>query len=285
MNEPEKPANRHSASATNERPSSGAPLERVFRVLNRETTIDSLEELRAGLIDGDRVGVDTSKPFALGFDTNAFFRLGLSKNGPAAVDYVSGAHTGPVIIPGQAIQEIWNNSLSVVQPQASVIKKKFDDLSLEISKLDQSLGPSAQTVSDAVQDLKEFHGSWIDPGAKKNFKDTTVAFSRVATSPYVPRLMFDALARIRKETKTPPGFLDSGFGDFFLWADYLYGLAKVNEQYAGAVLVTNDVKHDWSRSDVEHPILVAEVFALTGVPFQLWTLRRFQEFAAKVTIA
>jgi hypothetical protein len=43
------------------------------------------------------------------------------------------------------------------------------------------------------------------------------------------------------------------------------------------VLVTDDRKIDWSRSGMAHPILVDEVKALVGVPFEIWNLEKLAD--------
>jgi hypothetical protein len=54
--------------------------------------------------------------------------------------------------------------------------------------------------------------------------------------------------------------------------------AKENgQQYEHAVIVTNDRKPDWSRGNTAHPVLTAEVQALVGVSFDLWTLDRLSD--------
>ncbi len=106
--------------------------------------------------------------------------------------------------------------------------------------------------------------------------------------PYVPRTPFFQIARARNDTMTPPGFKDSGHGDFYLWADFLLGLlmaASNNERFTKAVLLTMDEKPDWSRGGLAHPILVAEVEALVGVPFEAWNLQRFASYVATAVTA
>jgi len=63
-------------------------LERVWRVLNRLDPIDSLEELRNGLEPLRRPPLATGALLALGFDTNALFRLGLGAQGADSLDYL-----------------------------------------------------------------------------------------------------------------------------------------------------------------------------------------------------
>ena len=260
-------------------------LDLVRRVLNRDNPISPLNELRRGLAPVSRAGVDRALPFAIGFDTNAIFRLGMGSRGPDAVDYLVNSHKGPVIVPGQTIQEVWNNSLSAVLPQAKVVRKKLEELEVEMQKVDQHLGAEGAAVREAITELIATRGDWVDPAALSTFETTLDSLLKAGMTSYVPREGFAALARIRKDTKTPPGFEDNGFGDFFVWADYLYGLASESRGFGGAVLVTNDTKKDWSRNGVAHPILVAEAEAVAKVPFELWTLEHFKTYANSVVTA
>ena len=256
-------------------------LERVWRVLNRDSAIAPLSELRTGLFSDGRPSFDPQEPFALGFDTNAIFRVGLGARGADSLDYLRAKHDGPVIIPGQAIQEIWNNLLAAVEPQAKKLRKMFDDLSVEVLGIDQSLGAPGVAVREAIEDLVSSHGDWIDPSAQAAFDATLDVLETVGTCRFVPRSEFATLAEIRKATKTPPGFRDAiGYGDFFIWADFLYGVAGSDPKDFGAVVfVTNDAKSDWSRHGVAHPVLVAEALGIVNVPFRLLALSEFQKFA------
>lgn len=280
----DSPAERSSEESTEQ----AAPLKAlrlVQRVLNRDDPISALSELRRGVAPDKQARVDSSLPFAIGFDTNAIFRLGIGARGPDAVDYLVSAHKGPVIVPGQTIQEVWNNSLSAVLPQAKVVRKKLEELEVEMQKVDQHLGSEGAAVREAISDLVTTRGDWMDPASLSTFETTLDSLLKAGETSYVPREQFAALARIRKDTKTPPGFEDPGLGDFFVWADFLFGLARETRPFAGAVLVTNDTKKDWSRNGVAHPILVAEAEAVAKVPFALWTLPQLWDFSSSVITA
>ena len=97
--------------------------------------------------------------------------------------------------------------------------------------------------------------------------------SAKAKVPYTPRLPFAELAKIRKATKTPPGFKDTGDGDFFVWLDLLFGLMQAIEDgavFSHVILVTNDTKVDWSKNNATpHPILSAEIGAAVGSTFEV----------------
>ncbi|MEV8158805.1 PIN domain-containing protein [Kocuria salsicia] len=261
-------------------------LQTVWSVLNRSTITGLLEELYNGLRPEDRrPKLSSDKKLALGFDTNAIFRLGLTPQGPDAIDYLSNQHEGPVIVPSQAIQELWNNFLDGVQPKTKSIAKKLDDLESEMEGIGQELGQLGKSAKTAVQELVESHGDWTDPSSLSIFDGTLSALIDVATVSHVPREDFYNLALVRKATKTPPGFKDNShnFGDYFIWADFLYGLAKADLKDVDAVVfVTNDQKKDWSQNKVPHPVLVAEARSVSGKEFRLWTLEEFRAYVKSI---
>jgi len=242
-------------------------------------------ELRNGLNEAhERPELDDSNQIAVGFDTNAIYRLGLGKKGPDAIDYLRTRHNGPTIVPGQAIQEIWNNVLAGVEPQARSLRKSFEAFQQQVKAIDQRLGETGRKVEEAVAELLAAHGDWIDPASQEVLSDTLEVLA-AGTCAYVPRAEFSAIARLRHETKTPPGFRDdaSNHGDFFVWADFLYSLALADtSNVPGTVFVTNDTKLDWSRNGVPHPVLVAEAVAVAGVPFRLWNLSEFHRFVSRL---
>ncbi|MGP5220538.1 PIN-like domain-containing protein [Arthrobacter rhombi] len=262
-----------------------ALLESVWNALNRNGSPALLEELYNGLAPDRRPELPAESNLAFGFDTNTIFRLGLTRQGPDAIDYLSTKHKGPVIIPGQAIQEIWNNFLAGVEPKAKTVVKKLDDLEAELEKIGQELGPLGKEAEQAVQALISSHGDWTDPAALSDFDGTLKTLLDVAEVSHVPREEFYGLALARKETKTPPGFKDEArnFGDYYVWADFLYGLAKADLTDVDAVIfVTNDEKRDWSKNRVPHPVLVAEARLVSGKDFRLWTLDEFRRHAKKI---
>ncbi|NQD81454.1 hypothetical protein HP436_14860, partial [Pseudomonas sp. CrR14] len=99
-----------------------------------------------------------------------------------------------------------------------------------------------------------------------------------AIVPYVPRLRFHEMAVARKRTKTPPGFKDDGDGDFYVWLDLLYGLMiekKHGAEFNHVIFVTNDVKPDWSRNGIPHPILAAEMETAVGATLEVLKIEQF----------
>ncbi|OZF29435.1 PIN-like domain-containing protein [Rhodococcus sp. 14-2483-1-2] len=259
----------------------------VWNVLNRNHDADFMSHLYNAIQKSESFKITSGTNFAIGFDTNAIFRVGLNgTKGADAIDYLRTIHNGPVVLPGQCVQELWNNSLAAVEPQAKKISKAFANLQNETTGIHQALGAAGQAVQDAVENLLIEHKDWVDPASHETFATTLEALLDVATCQFVPRSHFYSLSQIRKETKTPPGFRDhsTNHGDFFVWADFLYSLATIDTSTSTAtVFVTNDVKTDWSRNGVAHPILASEATSVTGTPFVLWTVPDFQNYVNELS--
>ena len=266
-------------------PFNDEPLDRVWNVLDRATDSNSMLELLNGLSEKDRrPPLVSGTRIAFAFDANAIFRIGLGRQGANALDYLT-KHAPPVIIPGQAIQEVWNNFLAGVEPKSKIVAKRLSDLEEELEAIGQDLGDLGDAAKSALQKLIDSHGDWTDPIAINEFEGAVKALVAVGQVSYVPREKFYRLGEIRKETKTPPGFKDEprNFGDFFVWADFLYGIARADLRNVDAVvMVTNDQKADWSRNHVPHPVLVSEARAVSGKEFRLWTLDKFHAFVKSI---
>lgn len=269
------------------------PIDRVFAVLNRSVNLDvlgilstSLQSIQAAKNPSEKRSLMERLPaneeFVLGFDTNAFFRLGLgSESAVSTLDYITGAHHGPVILPGQVIQESWNNAHAIVTPTAKRVQSALTTLDKEITKAGFLANSKSSNAWDEVNEYSQTVKQWIDPESHAQFIRTVSAISGKASCKFVPRERFIELARLRNDTKTPPGFEDpdNNHGDFFVWADYLYGLASADlTNCTRVVFVTKDQKADWSTNEIPHPILTAEAQLLTGLPFELCSLKEFQEF-------
>ncbi len=258
----------------------------LLDLLDRNTTLDSREALFNALDPRGRIPTfaPATDDFALGFDTNAAFRLGLGgSRGTNAVDYLDVRHSGPLIMPGQVLQEIWNNSLEALDPQAKRISKAMDNLKEQVSGIGQSLGDSGEAVEVAVAELVSTHGDWIDPQVRSIFERTMKVFLARASVAQVPRALFHPVATSRHNTKTPPGFRDpaGNNGDFFVWADFLLGaLRSLTSTTEAVVFVTNDSKKDWSRNGTSHPVLMAEAAAVLRRPFHMLSIEQFQTFAS-----
>jgi hypothetical protein len=256
----------------------------LARLLDRQSSIPALDALVAAIKPApSAVPLQES---AIALDANVFLRLGNHAKSTDIVDYLSAQHSAPLILPGQAVQEFWNNQLHVVDTVAAGLKKRFDALKFEFQGLDPAFGDYGARVDAVMSEFVAEHGHVYEDRTIHRTLSLLEMLRKRASVPYAPRLRFTEIAAQRKRTKTPPGFKDDGDGDFFIWVDLLNGLMQARDEaraFKRVILVTQDVKKDWSRAGMAHPILVAEVAALLGVPFETWTLDQLAAAIANVT--
>lgn len=264
-----------------------ANLNRLEAVLDRQIPIDSLGALLTSVDRKPSKNIQLLN-VAIGIDSSVFLKLASHSKSEDIVDYLGSKHQGPLILPGQAIQEYWNNQYSAIPSIASEIHKKFEILKKEADKL----GPNFPGYSAEMDGLLDRFSSEFGYVYDSSTISSTLTLLKLlkdkAALSYVPRIRFHDMAINRKRTKTPPGFKDDGDGDFFLWLDFLYGLLKAknaNQEFNHAVILTHDKKLDWSRAGIAHPILTAEVQELVGVPFDVWTIEQLHEAIAPKTSA
>lgn len=255
----------------------------LTRLLDRSTPIPALDALVAAIKSAP--SPIPLKDTAIALDANVFLRLGNHSKSVDIIDYLGSEHQAPLVLPGQAIQEFWNNQLHAVDTVATGLKKRFDSLKLEFRNVDETFGDYGLQIETILDQFVTEHGHVYEEGTIRKTLNLLEMLQRRALVPYASRGLFKEIAAQRKKTKTPPGFKDDGDGDFFIWVDLLKGLLQAQEEnrnFRRAILVTQDVKKDWSRGGVAHPILVAEVQALVGVPFETWTL---DELASAISSA
>ena len=256
-----------------------ADIVQLEAVLDRQVPIDSLGALFLA-VDRKTKNIPNLETVAIGIDSSVFLRLASHKHSADIVDYLDTKHHGPLILPGQAVQEFWNNQLAAVDTVAAVVKKRFDALKQDVSKVDPNFGDYADAMGSLLDRFSSEYGYVYDPATLRNTIIFLELLKKKALLSYVPRTRFHDIALNRKRTKTPPGFKDDGDGDFFVWVEFLYGLLKAkdsSQKFHHAIILTHDQKIDWSRASVAHPILAAEVQVLVGVPFDVWTIDRFYQ--------
>ena len=251
-----------------------ARLGKLEAVLDRKAPIDSLGALISA-IDPKNKRTGQLNKVAIGLDSSVFLRLCSHRKIVDILDYLGGQHSGPLILPGQAVQEFWNNQLAAVDTVASTLKKKFEALKQEANKVDKNFGNFSENIDLLLSEFSSEYGYVYDKVTLHNTLKLLEILQGKAVLPYVPRMRFHDIAIHRKRTKTPPGFKDDGDGDFYIWVDFLYGLIQAQDEgksFEHAVIVTHDQKVDWSRAGIAHPVLVAEVKKLVGVSFEAWTI-------------
>jgi hypothetical protein len=256
-------------------------VDRLERVLDRSESIGSIRALRQSLERrvANSSGVTDVSKTAFGLDTNIVLRMAKAEAKATDLrDYLETSHSGPLVLPGQVVQEFWNNTVSVIDTVSRSVKKKYDDLAKELPRTEFA-EDLHQRFGDLLTEFDSRYGYLYDSKTVERFTELWEMLEARALVSYVPRSRFERLVQIRNSTKTPPGFKDAGDGDFFVWADFLLGLLEAKRggaNFDSVVLITEDTKPDWSSGGVAHLILVAEVEALLGVPFETWTLDKFK---------
>ena len=221
--------------------------ELLFNVLDRQTEFEPLDALVWALRP-----LPNAQPLqhtAIALDANVFLRLSGHAKSVDIIDYLSSTHSGPVILPGQAIQEFWNNQLQAVDTVASGLRRRFDVLRAEFEKVDKNFGDYASQINELLDRFSTEHGHVYEEGTVRKTLTLLEMLQKRAAVPYASRMRFRDIAAHRKKTRTPPGFRDDGDGDFFLWVDFLTGLQQARqkgEEFARAVLISHDQKIDWS---------------------------------------
>lgn len=248
-------------------------ISQMNAVFDRQIEIPALAALVSAL-KGRSARVDLEGA-AIAIDANAVLRIPQHRKSSDIIDYLSVQHSGPIIIPGQVIQEYWNNQLAAVDTVSKGMQKKFDAFKGEVNKYSQTHSDSFMKISEGLDEFNEANSELFHPDTVHKTLTFLEALSEKAVVPYAPRQAFSRIAAQRKRVKTPPGFRDEGDGDFYVWADILFGLLGLINSGATPnilILVTNDGKIDWCREGEAHPILCAEAKSLLQIDFQIWTL-------------
>lgn len=285
------PSNTSSSGTFNE--SSVDPIvEDLLEVFERRNERNIVSDLLYSL---DRLGqkgqsssTDMSS-IAFGIDTNVLIKIAENKTISESMISYFGNHTIPIILPGQAVQEFWNNVGKFVETASDKLDKAFDQFKKVVSntKVDfkNHIGDIEQNVRRFENEYKGIYGKSVLDEVRRIIADLK---DNVIVS-YCPRYAFYDLSIHREKTKTPPGFKDDdkNDGDFFIWADFLYGLKKLKNDghhFEKVVLVTDDGKIDWVFGNAEHPILVFEVRSILDVSFEIWKSSKFIDEIRKQTM-
>lgn len=254
----------------------GSALNRVSEVLGRIADLDALGALSSAI---QYTLPDASlEKTVIAFDANVILRLSGHPRSDDIVDYLRTDFPGKLILPGQVIQEFWNNQLSVVATKSAEIRKKFSELSLLVKELDGRFDMFSGRFTDMLKEFNDEFGYVFDERTVGKTKLLIELLREKAGVPFVPRTLLANTAHARKRTKTPPGFKDELDGDFYVWADLLLGLAELGDDMPvveRVTLVTLDKKIDWSRDGVPHPILTAEIKAICGAAFEVIAIDSF----------
>ncbi|MFC4963136.1 PIN-like domain-containing protein [Alcaligenes sp. GCM10023179] len=246
-------------------------------ILDRKIKIDSLGALATAINHKSAPESINLNKTAIGIDANVFLRLSKHKNIEDIIDYFNTSHTAPLILPGQSIQEFWNNQLYVVDTVSASLKKKFDTLKSETEKISEDFNSFYREFEKTFDSFENDYGYIYEEKTIRSTLSLLEMLRGRANVTYIPRERFHRIAENRKRTRTPPGFKDDGHGDFYIWAEFLFGLLKekeLNKEFNHIVFLTNDQKIDWSRNGIAHPILTAEIQATFNISLEIWNLEK-----------
>lgn len=248
-------------------------VDRVCQLLDRNVGIGALASLSKAM-KFELVERPLSE-IVIAFDANVFLRLSSNSRCEDIVDYLRTTFEGRLILPGQVIQEFWNNQFLAIATLSASVQKKFKELSDLIVSIDDRYEQYAERFETILQEFNADFGYVFDENTTRKTRLFVDLLQEKATVPYIPRTILGDTASARKRSKTPPGFKDDLDGDFYVWADLLLGLAELKQagvDFKRVVLVTLDKKIDWSREGVPHPILSAEVAGICGAEFETITI-------------
>jgi hypothetical protein len=225
-------------------------------------------------VRGSNVGT-LSDTAAVCFDANVYLNLGKGSKASELIDYFRSRHKGPLIMPNQVLLELWNNYLSAVETFTDKVQRQLEDFNKTIEEIEPHYSALREGAVELVRGFREEYGHVFNERTQTDLIALLDMLADIAIPSQVDRALFSHLAIQRKRSKTPPGFKDDGDGDFYVWAELLNGLLIAKESkksFDKVILVTDDVKKDWSTNGSPHPLLVAEVETLVGVPFQVMRL-------------
>ena len=259
-----------------EPPSTQNALDRVVNVLDRRENIPILDSL-VEAVRGEEGGLKISSA-AIVLDANVFLRIPSHKKSSDIIDYLVGVHKKPIVVPGQVIQEFWNNQLSAIDTVYKTVAKKHGEISKEVDKFGRLGIIGVDVISEALDSFKASNEHIFEPELTSRTLSFLEKLVECAIVPFAPREPFVNISSNRKRAKTPPGFKDDGDGDFLVWVDLLWGLLGAQadgKTFDCVILLSQDSKIDWSRGHVAHPVLSAELKAVLGTSFAIWTLDKF----------
>lgn len=249
-------------------------LATLMELLDRRVGLDSLTSLNEAFSES-KVSLKTHK-VAFGVDTNVVLHLANHKNRADILDFWARNDAGPLIVPGQLVQEFWKN-IDALQGVSDSAIRNFGKLQDDLNKIEWIESEFQEGVQAALDAFKQDYSPILEDEFHAKLSSIVDGLKEAGRLVYAPRSEFSDIAVVRKQTKTPPGFKDKDFGDFFIWVDFLYGLLlelETGAEFDAVVLVTHDKKSDWSLGGRAHPILSSEIQVLARKPFALWGLDR-----------
>ena len=122
---------------------------------------------------------------AIGFHSSVFLRLGAHAKSEDIIDYLSSRHSAPLILPGQAIQEFWNNQLQVVDTIAANVKSST--IPVYLRKADPYFAHTRRKCNDLLEEFRTQHGHVYDEVTVRRTVAVLELLQQRALVAYAPR--------------------------------------------------------------------------------------------------
>lgn len=198
--------------------------EKLSIVLSRRQSIPALDALTKALGTAN-LPTDLNR-CVIALDSSVFLRLAGDDKSADVIDYLNTQHAAGIVLPGQSIQEFWNNRYNVVPSLAKTLRSSFEAFSGKIDELDGDFGDYKRKFQELISDFENEHGHVFDEQTVAKTFRMLDGLKAKAIVPYVNRDLFQRFTTHRQCTKTPPGFRDKygNDGDFFVWLDTLRGV-------------------------------------------------------------
>ncbi|MEJ5943847.1 PIN-like domain-containing protein [Pseudokineococcus basanitobsidens] len=194
----------------------------------------------------------------------------------------------PVIAPGQAVQEYWNNHQAFTAEDANKLQGQLVGLQKSLADVGAtSTSEHVETISNALAGLRgDVQGVRDAQAFLQRSIDAMNELLRTAHVTFVPRLEYTPIGQARLASKVAPGYHDAkdkayALGDFFVWADFLlgamrYGPKLVDSSGQYGLLVTDDQKSDWRTGRLGQPSLTAEFRSACGLELGIASVKELQ---------
>lgn len=115
---------------------------RLVAVLDGRVHLNTLRHLNLALGEPRR-NDEPDDTLAIGLDANILLNLGKAESSADVVDYLAEQHSGPLILPHQALIEFWNNEVPAISGPSDRLRANFKALSNELKNLIPSTTTSA----------------------------------------------------------------------------------------------------------------------------------------------
>ena len=129
-------------------------------MLSRTTSVDALAALASAMQFS--LPPAPLKNTIIALDANVILRLSGHARSADIVDYLRTDFAGRLILPGQVIQEFWNNQFLAVSTKSAEIRKKFAELSDLIGGIDSRFEAFSERFSTVLNEFNDNFGYVFD---------------------------------------------------------------------------------------------------------------------------